>query len=75
MEPQIKMFYNVVFERCIDVLAELIEKYADKFAIDDIGYDYCIYIGNMPITLVYSYKNLVTDSKIIIVNVVTIQTQ
>ena len=25
--------YNVVFERCIDVLAELIEKYASKFAM------------------------------------------
>ena len=28
--------YNVAFERCIDVLAELIEKYAGKFAMDDI---------------------------------------
>ena len=36
---------NVAFERCIDVLAELIEKYAGKFAMDDIGYDYCVYIG------------------------------
>ena len=50
--------YNVAFERCIDVLAELIEKYAGKFAMDDIGYDYCVYIGNTPVTLVYSYKNL-----------------
>ncbi|WP_287388026.1 hypothetical protein [Lachnospira sp.] len=48
--------YNVAFERCIDVLAELIEKYAGKFAMDDIGYDYCIYIGNIPVTLVYSYE-------------------
>ena len=29
---------NVVFERCIDVLAELIEKYSGKFAMEDIGY-------------------------------------
>ena len=28
---------NVAFERCIDVLAELIEKYAGKFTMDDIG--------------------------------------
>ena len=49
---------NVAFERCIDVLVELIEKYAGKFAMDDIGYDYCVYIGNTPVTLVYSYKNL-----------------
>ena len=49
---------NVAFERCIDVLAELIEKYAGKFAMDDIGYDYCVYIGNTPVTFVYSYKNL-----------------
>ena len=27
--------YNVAFERCIDVLSELIEKYAGKFAMDD----------------------------------------
>ena len=37
---------NVAFERCIDVLAELIEKYAGKFTMSDIGYDYCIFIGN-----------------------------
>lgn len=34
--------YNVAFERCIDILAELIEKYAGKLALCDIGYDYCI---------------------------------
>ena len=49
---------NVAFERCIDVLAELIEKYAGKFAMDDLGYDYCVYIGNTPVTLVYLYNNL-----------------
>lgn len=27
--------YNVALERCIDVLSELIEKYAGKFAMDD----------------------------------------
>ena len=26
--------------------------------MDDIGYYYCVYIGNTPVTLVYSYKNL-----------------
>ena len=66
---------NVAFERCIDVLAELIEKYAGKFAMDDIGYDYCVYIGNTPVTIVYTYEKLVTDSKIIIGNVITIKTQ
>ncbi len=50
--------FNVAFERCIDVLAELVEKYAGKFAMDDIGYDYCIYIGNTPVTIVCcSYEN------------------
>lgn len=49
---------NVAFERCIDVLAELIEKYAGKFAMDDIDYDYCVYIGNTPVTIVYSYEKI-----------------
>ena len=49
---------NVAFERCIDVLAELIEKYAGKFAVDDIDYDYCVYIGNTPVTIVYSYEKI-----------------
>ena len=44
--------YNVAFERCIDVLAELIEKYAGRISMSDIGYDYCIYIGNTPVTIV-----------------------
>lgn len=44
--------YNVAFERCIDVLAELIEKYAGRISVSDIGYDYCIYIGNTPVTIV-----------------------
>ena len=49
---------NVAFERCIDVLAELIEKYAGKFTMSDIGYDYCIFIGNTPVTVVVtSYEN------------------
>ena len=43
---------NLAFERCIDVLAELIEKYAGKFSMSEIGYDYCIYIGNTPVTIV-----------------------
>lgn len=49
---------NVAFERCIDVLAELIEKYAGKFAMDDIDYDYCVYIGNTPVAIVYSYEKI-----------------
>lgn len=49
---------NVAFERCIDVLAELIEKYAGRFFMSDIGYDYCIYIGNTLVTIaVSSYDN------------------
>ncbi len=48
---------NVAFERCIDVLAELIEKYAGKLATDDIDYDYCILIVNSSVTIVYSYDN------------------
>ena len=35
---------------------ELIEKYAGKFAMDDTDYDYCVYIGNTPVTHVYSYE-------------------
>ena len=49
---------NVAFERCIDVLAELIEKYAGKFAMDDTDYDYCVYIGNTPVTIVYLYEKI-----------------
>ncbi|WP_458457640.1 hypothetical protein [Pseudobutyrivibrio sp.] len=30
-------FCNVAFERCLDILAKLIEKYAGKFAMSDIG--------------------------------------
>lgn len=44
--------YNVAFERCVDVLAELIEKYAGRVSMCDIGYDYCVYIGNTPVTIV-----------------------
>lgn len=33
---------NVAFERCIDVLAELIEKYAGLFVLNDIGYEYYV---------------------------------
>ena len=51
--------YNVAFERCIDVFAELIEKYAGKISVSDICYDYCIYIGNTPVTVVMSsYCNI-----------------
>jgi len=31
---------NAAFERCIDVLAELIEKYAGRLKFCDIGYEY-----------------------------------
>ena len=33
---------DVAFERCVDVLAELIEKYAGLFALNNIGYEYCV---------------------------------
>ena len=67
---------NVAFERCIDVLVELIEKYAGKFAMDDIDYDYCVYIGNTPVTIVYLYEKIGNrPPKIIIGNVITIRTQ
>lgn len=50
--------YDAAFDRCVDVLAELIEKYADKFTMSDIGYDYCVYIGGSPFTITWcSYEN------------------
>ena len=50
--------YDAAFDRCVDVLAELIEKYAGKFTVSDIGYDYCVYIGGSPVIITWcSYEN------------------
>ncbi len=40
---------DVAFERCINVLAELIEKYAGLFALNDIGYEYYVIFASTPI--------------------------
>ncbi len=39
---------NVAFERCIDVLAELIEKYSGLFALNEMGYEYYVIFASMP---------------------------
>ena len=49
---------NVAFERCIDVLAELIEKYAGLFVLNDIGYEYYVIFALTPmITFVFSFED------------------
>ena len=49
---------NVAFERCIDVLAELIEKYAGLFVLNDIGYEYYVIFALTPmITSVFSFED------------------
>ena len=49
---------DVAFERCVNVLAELIEKYAGLFALNDIGYEYYVIFASMPIaTSVHSLED------------------
>ena len=49
---------DVAFERCVDVLAELIEKYAGLFALNDIGYEYYVIFASTPIaTSVHSFED------------------
>ena len=49
---------NVAFKRCVDVLAELIEKYAGLFALNDIGYEYYVLFASNPIvTSVFSLED------------------
>ena len=49
---------NVAFERCIDVLAELIEKYAGRFALNSVSYEYYVLFASTPIvTSVYSLED------------------
>ncbi len=49
---------NVAFERCIDVFAELIEKYSGLFVLNDIGYEYYVIFALTPmITSVFSYED------------------
>ena len=49
---------DVAFERCINVLAELIEKYAGLFALNDIGYEYYVIFASTPIaTSVHSLED------------------
>ena len=45
--------HNVAFERCIDILAELIEKYAGKFVLNDIGYEYYLVVTSTPIFITW----------------------
>lgn len=48
---------NVAFERCIDVLAKLIEKYAGRLSLCDIGYEYWAACYESPIvTLPFSFE-------------------
>ncbi len=49
---------DVAFERCVDLLAELIEKYAGLFALNDIGYEYYVIFASTPIaTSVHSFED------------------
>lgn len=49
---------NVAFERCVDVLAELIEKYAGLFALSDIGYEhYLMFASAAVVTSVFSFED------------------
>ena len=49
---------DVAFERCVNVLVELIEKYAGLFALNDIGYEYYVIFASMPIaTSVHSLED------------------
>ena len=49
---------NVAFERCIDVLAELIEKYAGRLSLCDIGYENWAACYESPIvTLPFSFED------------------
>ena len=49
---------DVAFERCVDVLAELIEKYAGCFALSDISYEYHVKFASTPmVTTVFSYDD------------------
>lgn len=49
---------NVAFERCINVLAELIEKYTDRFVLNDIGYEYYVNSALTPmVTSVFSFED------------------
>ena len=49
---------NVAFERCIDVLAELIEKYSGLFALNDVGYEYYVNFALTPmVTSVFSFED------------------
>ncbi|MBQ8951699.1 MAG: hypothetical protein IJ065_11220 [Eubacterium sp.] len=48
---------DIAFERCVDVLAELIEKYAGLFALNDIGYEYYVIFASTPIaTSLHSFE-------------------
>ena len=49
---------NVAFERCIDVLAELIEKYAGRFVLRDAGYEYWgVFYGTSLVTVPFSLED------------------
>lgn len=49
---------NVAFVRCIDVLAELIEKYSGLFALNEMGYEYYVIFASTPIaTSVHSLED------------------
>ena len=49
---------NAAFERCIDVLAELIEKYAGRFALSDIGYEYYLMLASAPlVSYTFSFED------------------
>lgn len=49
---------NVAFERCINVLAELIEKYAGSFALCDVRYEYWAVLSETPlVTVPFSFED------------------
>lgn len=49
---------NAAFERCNDVLAEFIEKYAGRLSLCDIGYEYWAVCYESPIvTLPFSFED------------------
>ena len=51
---------DVAFERCVDVLVELIEKYAGLFALNNIGYEYCVVFASTTIvTSVFSLEDYI----------------
>ena len=49
--------HNASFIRCIDVLAELIEKYVGKFVLKETGYEYWVNDWKIPIEITVSYDD------------------